>query len=174
MIITRRHKLILTLVILIVLALTSCQKGKQEQGQNSGLSGTITLSGAWALYPMAVRWAEEFQKLHPNVRIDNAAGGAGKGMADALAQFVDLGMVSRDIYSEEVQKGACWVSVTKDAVVPTANNDIPLLEMLLKNGISSETLKKIWIIGEIRTWGQAIGSEKSLTKTEFCDIICIH
>jgi len=41
--------------------------------------GTLTLSGAWALYPMAVRWAEEFRKINPEVRIDISAGGAGKG-----------------------------------------------------------------------------------------------
>ncbi len=61
------------------------------------LSGTVTLSGAWALYPMAVRWAEEFKKVHPGVRIDVQAGGAGKGMADALMGMADFGMVSREI-----------------------------------------------------------------------------
>ena len=70
------------------------------------LKGEISLSGAWALYPMAIKWAEEFQKIHPEVKIDIGAGGAGKGMADALAKVVDLGMVSRDIYPEEIKKGA--------------------------------------------------------------------
>ncbi|MCE8429450.1 MAG: hypothetical protein J5U19_13805, partial [Candidatus Methanoperedens sp.] len=48
------------------------------------LEGTISLSGAFALYPMAVRWGEEFQKLHPKVKVDISAGGAGKGMTDTL------------------------------------------------------------------------------------------
>jgi len=48
------------------------------------LKGTITISGAWALYPMAVKWASEFQKIHPGVKIDISAGGAGKGIAGAL------------------------------------------------------------------------------------------
>ena len=34
------------------------------------LAGTVTLSGAWALYPMAVKWAEEFSKIHPKVRVE--------------------------------------------------------------------------------------------------------
>ena len=42
------------------------------------------MSGAWALYPMAVTWSEEFRKIHPGVQIDISAGGAGKGMADCL------------------------------------------------------------------------------------------
>ena len=45
------------------------------------LSGTITLSGAWALYPMAVKWAEEFKKLHPERpdRRPGRRGGQGHG-----------------------------------------------------------------------------------------------
>ena len=41
------------------------------------LQGEIQLSGAFALYPMAVKWAEEFRKIHPKVRIDISAGGNG-------------------------------------------------------------------------------------------------
>jgi phosphate transport system substrate-binding protein len=50
-----------------------------------GLSGKITMSGAYALYPMAVRWGEEFKKINPGVSFDIQGGGAGKGMTDVLA-----------------------------------------------------------------------------------------
>ncbi len=73
--------------------------------QAEELSGNVTLSGAWALYPMALKWAEEFQKVHPKVRVDIQAGGAGKGIADALAGIVDFGMVSREIQPAETQTG---------------------------------------------------------------------
>ncbi len=73
---------------------------------HDGPSGTVRLSGAWALYPLAVAWAEEFQRLYPSVRIDISAGGAGKGMADALGGLVDLGMVSRAVAPEETARGS--------------------------------------------------------------------
>src|SRR3990172_1083728 len=69
------------------------------------LKGTVTLSGAWAIYPTAVAWAEAFQKQHPGVRIDVSAGGAGKGAADAIAGLADIGMVSRDPDPAEINKG---------------------------------------------------------------------
>jgi len=98
-----------------------------------GSSGeTIKVSGAWALYPMMVKWTEEYQKIDPKVRIDVSAGGAGKGMADALGGLVDIGMVSREIFPEEIEQGAFWVSVCKDAVVPTVNENNLVLEDLLK------------------------------------------
>src|SRR5512143_3247810 len=96
-----------------------------------GLKGTITASGAFALYPLMVKWGEEYQKLHPGVQFDISAGGAGKGMTDALGGQVDIGMVSRSIKPEEVQKGAYWVAVTKDAVFPPINAKNPVLKDLL-------------------------------------------
>lgn len=122
------------------------------------VSGTITISGAWALYPMGVKWAEEFQKLHPNVKIDVAAGGAGKGMADCLAGAVDIGMISREISSEEESKGAWWVPVTIDAVVPTVNSANPFLADLLARGVTRASLTGMWVDGSVKTWGQVLGT----------------
>jgi len=117
----------------------------------------IEVSGAWALYPMMIKWAEEFQKAYPDVRIDVSAGGAGKGMADALAGLVDIGMVSRDIFPEELNKGAFWVSVCKDAVVPTVNKNNPVLDDLLSRGVKKTVFIDIWINGNITTWGEVVG-----------------
>ncbi|MDH4270507.1 MAG: phosphate ABC transporter substrate-binding protein, partial [Candidatus Aminicenantes bacterium] len=39
-------------------------------GQKKEWRGGLTLSGAWALYPMAIKWGEEFSKVHPKVRVD--------------------------------------------------------------------------------------------------------
>jgi phosphate transport system substrate-binding protein len=106
---------------------------------------------------MMVRWGEEFQKVYPSVKLDISAGGAGKGMADALAGAADIGMVSRAIYPEEVDKGAFWVAVTRDAVFLAVNENNPVWEDLHRKGITRETLIGIYITGEITTWGQAVG-----------------
>ena len=79
----------------------------------NNLKGDISLSGAFALYPMVVKWAEEFKKIHPNVRIDISGGGAGKGMTDALAKVVDLGMVSRDVYDVKQRKALSLLQLLK-------------------------------------------------------------
>jgi phosphate transport system substrate-binding protein len=122
------------------------------------LSGTISLSGAWALYPMAVKWGEEFSKLYPKVRVDIQAGGAGKGIADALAGVVDLGMVSREIHPAEVEKGAFAIAVVKDGVVPTISEKNPLLDRILGSGLKKEAFIAIWIAETAKTWGDALGT----------------
>lgn len=125
------------------------------------LSGTVTLSGAWALYPMAVKWAEEFRKIHPRLRIDVQAGGAGKGMADALAGMADFGMVSREIYPVEVKKGALAFAVAKDGVVVAISARNPFLPEIMKKGITRAHLIDIWITGKDKTWGRALGGNPS-------------
>lgn len=120
------------------------------------LAGDITVSGAWALYPMMVRWAEEFQKVHPKVGFHISAGGAGKGMADALGGMVDIGMVSREIYPAEIERGAFWVSVTKDAVVPVANENNPVLQDLLTKGVTRQAFADIWVTGDVTDWRDVV------------------
>ncbi len=147
---------LIVIIIIITIGIIINNGSKQEVGRDGTLSGRITMSGAWALYPMAVKWAEEFQKIHPNIRIDIAAGGAGKGMADALAEIVDIGNISRDIYDAEIEKGAWYVAVTKDAVVPTINENNPFIDKLSKNGIGREMFINIWITESIDNWEQAL------------------
>lgn len=152
---------VIVVVALLVVGLVALKRPastvNEEQGQT--LSGTISVSGAWALYPMVVQWSQEFQKLYPEVKFDIAAGGAGKGMADALAKVVDLGMVSRDIYEAEIEKGAWWVSVNKDAVVPTANAKNPLLSALAKTGVTRDEFVDLFITGKVTHWGQLLGQD---------------
>jgi len=86
------------LMIAVLLAVSVLGGFAAGPAQAPVLEGQVSISGAWALYPMVVKWAEEFQILHPRVRIDVQAGGAGKGIADVIADMVDFGMVSRDVH----------------------------------------------------------------------------
>jgi len=124
--------------------------GKQSEDE-------ISVSGAWAIYPLMVRWAEEYQSLYPNLRIDVSAGGAGKGMVDVLSGMVDIGMVSREIRPEEEEQGAFWIGVAKDAVFPTINANNPVLTSLLESGVSRDVLVDLYIHGDNMTWGEIVG-----------------
>jgi phosphate transport system substrate-binding protein len=118
------------------------------------LSGQISISGAFALYPMVVRWADEYRKINPGVRFDISAGGAGKGISDALNGMVEIGMVSREIYPEEIKKGAYPIAVTKDAVVAVVSESNPSLNEILTKGLKKDAGNNIWITGRYTTWSQ--------------------
>jgi phosphate transport system substrate-binding protein len=122
------------------------------------VEGTIRISGAWALYPMMVKWAEEFKKVNPGVRIDVSAGGAGKGIADALGGLVDIGMVSRELRPEEIRQNAFFVPVVKDAVFPTINQNNEAFKELMQKGLKKKALQDMWVSGQSLTWGQLMGT----------------
>jgi phosphate transport system substrate-binding protein len=159
--------LILFVLVILSLVLGACGQTSTPAAQGD-LQGTITISGAFALYPMMQRWAEEFQKIHPDVQFDISAGGAGKGMTDALAGAVDIGMVSRTVTPEEEAKGAFWVPVVKDAVFPMVNATNPVVQDLLAKGVTKAIFEKIYITGEITNWGQVVG------KPEVTDAIDVY
>ncbi len=107
---TNRCLALLLLPLLLPVAL-SCRRRNQAAPR-----GVLRVSGAWALYPLMVRWADVYQRQTPGLRIEVSAGGAGKGMSDCLSGLVDLAMVSRDLRPEELRQGARPVPVARDAV----------------------------------------------------------
>lgn len=150
------------LIFILALAVffSACSSGKKKEQ-------TISISGAFALYPMVVKWSEEYKKEHPEVRFNISAGGAGKGVADALSGTVDLGMLSRQIEQKEIDNGLWWLAVTKDAVIPTINAGNPILETLKKRGLTRDEFRKIFITAEITNWNQLPGINTDQTINVF-------
>jgi phosphate transport system substrate-binding protein len=140
-----------------LIIMQGCGSSADKSTKNNELSGRISVSGAFALYPMTIRWAEEFKKLHPAVQIDISAGGAGKGMADVLSGMVDLAMFSREVSPEEVSKGAWYIAVTRDAVLPTTSAKNPFLKDIMAKGLTKEKFTDIFITEKIKDWGTALG-----------------
>jgi phosphate transport system substrate-binding protein len=158
--------------LIVLIILFSRGVTVQQSFAQGNLKGKISISGAFALYPMTVKWAEEFRKINPDVKIDISAGGAGKGITDALTGMVDIGMVSRSIYPEEIKKGALGIAVAKDAVVPVISTSNPALAELLEKGLKKDAAFNIWITGKVNNWGQ-LGINKKIpvhvyTRSDAC------
>jgi phosphate transport system substrate-binding protein len=154
--------------ILIVFCMLSlvftggCKKAGDSRNGNQNTEKpkeTVTMSGAWALYPLAVKWAEEYHKINPNITFDASGGGAGKGMSDALAGQVDIGLVSREVKQEEFDNGAFAVAVTKDAVIPVTNAENPMINEIKSKGLKKEAFEKVWMTGEGLNWQDVLAGE---------------
>tara|TARA_R110002126_G_scaffold88854_1_gene212735 strand:- start:153 stop:1100 length:948 start_codon:yes stop_codon:yes gene_type:complete len=143
----KTNKITLIAVIILVLANATASKVAAQD-----LKGNISISGAFALYPITVKWAEEFKKINPNVKIDIQAGGAGKGITDVLSKVTDIGLVSRDLNAAEFKKGAFAIAVTKDAVIPTISATSPYRKVLYEKGVKKEAFNHIFITGKYKTW----------------------
>lgn len=143
----------LSISLLTTLLLSSCAP-KVSEGYDSerGYVGNISISGAFALYPLAVLWSEDFKKENPDVRFNISAGGAGKGIADVLTNMVDIGLVSRDLHAQELEKGAYPVLVANDAVIGTINSEHPNYKLIKERGFTQEELRHIFLGGYYKLW----------------------
>lgn len=152
--------LIISLVLSFAIVSTSGCIGQSDN--------KIAISGANALQPMMEIWAREYQILRPEITITVTGGGAGKGMTEALVGMVDIGMVSREIDDAEVDQGAFWVSVAKDAVFATMNANNPVKDAILSKGVTRGQLVDIFtnVLEDrtIKTWGQLVNDSSLSNK----------
>lgn len=168
-----RSRVTKLVIVFLLLPTLFCGCGRKPAAKAGDLQGNIAVSGAFALYPLMLRWADAFSQQHPGVTIDVSAGGSGKGVTDVLAGQVDLGMVSRDLKAPERQHGAVAVAVARDAVVPIINIHHPFYRQLLQRGLSQKTASDIWVSGRVKNWGQVAGTSNQMpinvyTRSDAC------
>lgn len=156
---SRCHNLHRWLIAVVLLsALAGCGGAPAGDAGNSAPQETISISGAFALFPMVSVWAEAYRQEHPNVRFDIQAGGAGKGMTDVLTGAVDVAMLSRDVRAEETAQGAVLLPVAIDAVVGVVNANNPNLAALQAKGLTPAAGSQIWLAPTPLTWDEWLGN----------------
>jgi phosphate transport system substrate-binding protein len=94
-----------------------------------------------------------------------SAGGAGKGMTDALSGAVDIGMVSREVDKAEKAKGAYPVFIAKDGVFPTVSAKNPAVKSILAKGISKAIFIDLYINAKPLTWKKVAGGPSAPVHT---------
>lgn len=148
---TRNKQLIYSLLIL-ALSVSCAPSIKEGYDPKKGYIGNISISGAFALYPIVVLWSDNFRKEHPHVRFNISAGGAGKGIADVLSNMVDIGLVSRDLHAPELTRGAYPIHVAKDAVVGSFNSNHPNYSLIKERGLTKKELENIFVHNSYKLW----------------------
>ncbi len=131
----------------------SCNNNNDNVEKEGVSTVSLSFSGAFALYPLAQQWAEEYNKTHPEIRFEIQAGGAGKGLTDCLSSAVDVGMFSRELKEEEKSKGVWFIALCKDAVIPTMNANNPLVGEIKQRGIKKAEFKGIFT-DSIHKWSE--------------------
>lgn len=146
------HNYLIYSILYIFLFISCAPKIKEGYDEKKGYIGNISISGAFALYPIAVLWSEDFKKENPHVRFNISAGGAGKGISDVLSNMVDIGLVSRDLHKQELECGAYPIQVAKDAVVGSFNCNHPNYALLKERGLTRAELEGVFVHRRYKLW----------------------
>jgi len=147
---------LLLLLLGLAVFLVSCGRTPPSPPATTEPANVIGVSGAWALHPMMVLWAEEYRKLHPKVQVGLWATGSGRGITEALGGIVEIAMVSRGISPDEEKRGAFWMPVVRDAVVVVANARNPVATELASQGLTREQCAALWLEAKDVTWGSLV------------------
>jgi len=113
--------------------------------------GSVRISGGVGPLPMVEVWADMYED-ETETTFDISGGGTGVGVSDLFGGQVDIAMMGRDPYEEEVEEGLFAVPMLIDTVVGTVNVDNPIFEEIQNRGMTRETLEDIFT-REITDWG---------------------
>ena len=83
-----------SLVVFLFVALAACQPNESTTQTGTPASGSsLTINGAGATFPYPIysKWFDEYQKTHPNVRINYQSIGSGGGIKQLTEQTVFFG-----------------------------------------------------------------------------------
>src|SRR5436305_3600296 len=102
----------------------------------------ITGAGATFPYPLYSKWFSDYNKLHPEVRINYQSIGSGGGIKQVTEKTVDFGASDAPMSNEEMAKapGIQHIPTVMGAVVLVYN--VPGLQSLR---LAPETLSRIFL-----------------------------
>jgi len=153
----------LTLFILLIV-LTGC-RGKAGSPNDDPPTATeaIENKGSDTIVNLALAWAEQYQELHPEVRISVTGGGSWTGMAALINGTVDIANASRQIKAKEIESAQAnggdpvEFVIARDAIAVIVNLENPVNELTLQQ------LSDIYS-GKITNWQEVGGDDRPIVR----------
>jgi phosphate transport system substrate-binding protein len=155
-------------------AVSGCGSKSDEQTAQPQQQ-TIQINGGGATFPAQIysKWFDEYNKLHPNVRINYQSVGSGAGIRQLLNQTVFFGATDAPMTDEQLKSAPgpiLHLPTVLGAVVPVYK--IPNVEAELK--FSGSVLADIYL-GKIKKWNDpAIAKLNAGVKLPNTDITVVH
>lgn len=150
----------------VLFLLSGCQSSTNAE-QSSSQTQTdyfyLENKGSDTMVNLALYWAEEYQKLHPEVRISVTGGGSGTGISSLINNTVDLANASRKIKSEEIESAnkngvePIEYIVARDAIAVIVHPDNPI------NQLTLQEISDIYT-GKIDNWNQLGGEDRPIVR----------
>ena len=113
----------------------------------ANLSGSITVGGSSSVTPVMEKLAEAYKALNPIVSITVQQTDSTSGVTGATEGLLNIGMVSREVTSEELAGGLTSQSIALDgiAVIVNTANDV--------ENLTSDQVKQIYT-KELTSWDE--------------------
>ncbi|HZI08951.1 MAG TPA: phosphate ABC transporter substrate-binding protein [Myxococcus sp.] len=156
------------LLALALLALVTACKGENKspaasspptEGAPAAVGGALTIKGSDTMVILGQRWAEEFMRRDPSMRLQVTGGGSGTGIAALLNGTTEIAMSSRAIKPAEAQQvqarhktEARETAVARDGVTFYVHESNPV------QALTVEQLRGIYL-GDVKNWKEVGGPD---------------
>ena len=165
-----------SLVVFLAAALAACQPNESTTQTGTPASGgSLTINGAGATFPYPIysKWFDEYQKTHPNIRINYQSIGSGGGIKQLTEQTVFFGASDGPMTDAQLQAahGAILHFPTVlGGVVPIYNAEGVTQPL----HFSGALLAGIYL-GKITKWNDpAIAQLNPGVKLPAADVVVVH
>jgi len=157
-----RRVVLVAALMLLFCGLPACRE-ERAAGTEPSRSATQTIEnkGSDTLVNLALAWAEEYMREHPEVRISVTGGGSGTGIASLINGTVGIANASREMKSEEIKAAKAngitpvEIVVARDAIAVVANPSNPV------NGLTMQQISDIYT-GNITNWREVGGEDRPI------------
>jgi phosphate transport system substrate-binding protein len=149
---------LLAWLAMATLGVAACGGSSTPGGASGGATPTVTLDGSSTVFPISEAVAEEFQKIHGNIRVTVGISGTGGGFQKFCRGESDISNASRPITANEMQACAAAgvpfieLPIAYDGLAVVANPKATWIE-----AITTAELKTMWAPeaqGTVTRWAQ--------------------
>ena len=140
------------LFFLAVLAIAMTVGCTSKSSAPSGAESTrVSLIGAGStfIYPAMTQWISDYQKAHPNVKINYQSIGSGGGIQQVKAGLVDFGASDAALNDHQLTEMPPLVQIPESSGPVCITYNLPHLKQPLR--LTAATLAGIYL-GKIRRW----------------------
>lgn len=150
-----KKKLLMSLIIvsLITIAASGCLS---DSNQNK-----ISVKGSTTVLPVASSCADQFNKQNEDIKVLVSGGGSSVGIKSVATGSADIGMASREVKQEEIEK---YGEKFNDHVIAYDGIAVIVSKNIYQSGVeglSIEDVRKIYT-GEVNNWQEFGGPDKEI------------
>ena len=126
---------------------------------------TITIKGSSTVLPVAETCAEEFNKLHSDIKVTVAGGGSSLGIKSVANGEADIGSASREVKQSEIDQ---YGDIFIDHVIALDGVAVIVSKTIYNAGITDITLDQLKGIynGSISNWQTLGGPDEEIFVNE--------
>jgi len=145
----------------VALTLAQCGAPQPTDAVEQPAAVSIQQKGSDTLVNLALAWAEEYMRLHPEARISVTGGGSGTGIAALINGTVDIANASREMKPEEIEEARKNGYTPKEYIVAW---DAIAVVVHPSNPVDGLTLQQVSDIytGKITNWRQVGGEDRPI------------